>query len=306
MKMNTDKTAIIIDLAVMPTADKYEDAYQQYMGVFRVIAEAPPEKEIFVLNAPWSWHPLLKYLLVTCVSGQNFFTHDGLVKQSLQHFNHHDRTVVEVLCGFRPELVDALWKCDMQWRTRRPRYTRSRNFIVTNNGSFHRGEVTVFMDQLDAHRSKAKGCVLVPCAADKPYPSPLHKQVKSMMPESWDLCIATGVLGIVPEDTWHEMPYYDSGIPNEWRLMQRAIEYFSNNNYEHAVVYVDFYSLALAHAVDLLLLKDCPTKFYFVNPVRFYADYMDLLDEHHLNNLQEAIDLPQLLEEQDSAHNKKV
>ena len=266
------------------------------MEIFSLIASSPvATKNVTIHSAPYSWIPFLKYLSCSCVGGQHYFEHDTVVLQMIGHIDATDRTLIETLAGFRPELVDALWKCDMQWKTDRPLYPGRRDFIVTTNGSFHRREVIGFMKTLDSYHTTAKTAVVLPCAADKPYPSPLHQKVKTMVGEHTELCIATGVLGIVPESTWSFMPFYDSGVPNEWRLYNRAIEFFNHVQYDDVIFYVDFYSNALYAAVNELKRLGCKTDFTFVNAVEPYDDYIDLLNEHRLNDLQEAIDLPSFL-----------
>ena len=237
------------------------------------------------------WVPLLRYLGVqTIVDPVLFFKHDWLVaplwntgalKQTTL-----DRTTIEVLCGLRPELVDALWKCDMQWETMRVPHERQKEFIVTNNGSFHRKEVLDFLWQLQQYSPTKKKVVLVPCAADKPYPAPMHSEVLALMPENFYLMNATGVLGLVPQDLWSIMPHYDSGLPNEWRLFNTVKMYFSKHHHEQIVVYCDYYNEAIYEGLRAVGQLDRTT---FVNEVKFYADYLNLLEPARLAQLKSAI-----------------
>lgn len=198
-----------------------------------------------------------------------------------------DRHLLEVLCAFRPETVDALWKVDQQWRPARVnrRSIIQKSFSVTCNGSFWREEIRHFIDVvLPAYTPPLKKVVLVPCAADKPYPSPMHKAVLARLPSDYYLAIATGVLGIVPADLWPEMPNYDSGIPNEWRLLNVAADYFRRCPHDRVVCYVDFYSIPLQMA---LASTDTPSA--FVNEIKRYDDYIDLLAPSRLAALERSL-----------------
>jgi predicted RNA-binding protein len=193
------------------------------------------------------------------------------------------RTTVEALCGFRPELVDALWKCDMEWSTQRVPNEGRRDFIVTSNGSFFRPEVLHYInEELQAYKPTKKKCVLIPCAADKPYPSPLHQAVLDILPADYDLITATGVLGLVPQALWPVMPYYDSGVPYEWRLFNIAQWYFSRHAYHHVIAYTDFYSYTIAKA-----LAHMPyLKLDFVDEPVVRKGYLDLLAPERLEKLR--------------------
>src|SRR5262245_33706493 len=109
----------------------YEDEYRQYMRIFETAAKTDPEQEVVITGAPWSWVPLLRYLRCSideaiCVE---FFEHDNMVEQACEHLDPADRTAIEVLCGFRPECTDALWKVDMQWCSKRPNPYPQNEFI---------------------------------------------------------------------------------------------------------------------------------------------------------------------------------
>ena len=278
---------IIIDLTILPEGARYEDRYGKYLEIFKRIAETPRETKVLVISPPWSWVPLLWHLECDWMYAVNEFNHCSMVKAVLQTIVAFDRTSIEVLCGFRPETVDALWKIDCQWSTARARrYTNQKEFIVTTNGSFFRSEVLQFGFALAAYVPTKSKVVLVPCAADKPYPSELHKAVLDIMPPDYYLMNATGVLGLVPQDLWPVMPHYDSGIPYEWRLMNIAMAYFTRNQHMRIVVYCDYYNLALSRALQLIGQAD---KAIFVNEVKFYDDYIDLLNPTRLNKLKDAL-----------------
>lgn len=277
-----------VDLTEMPMGQTYEDRYQGYMDIFKRIAMTPAQERVHVIAPPWSWVPLLRHLHCDLTLPQFFFDHCRVVKGALLGDpGCFDRTLVEVLCNFRPETADALWKCDMQWLPRRvTTYIPVREFIVTTNGAFHRAEVMEFIGKLGLYKPTKRKVVLVPCAADKPYPSPLHKAILDMLPSDFYLMNATGVLGLVPQDMWSEMPHYDSGIPNRWRLMEQVRQYFTRNEHDRVIVYCDFYSEAIREGFAGIGQYDLPE---FVLPVKFYYDYVDLMAPSYMNALRRAL-----------------
>jgi hypothetical protein len=274
---------------------RYEDLYGQYLEFFEKIAKTPPDTPIVANNVPISWVPLLRYLRCQIGQGIIWFPHDRLMERMAFEVDPSDRTAIETFCGFRPELVDALWKCDMQWRTQRPIYEKAGPFVVTNNGSFHRAEVQQFMAKNWSKRREKrseKEClrdkvVILPCAADKPFPAPMHEKVLAMLPDdSWHAMIATGVCGLVDRDMWDQMPWYDSGIPNRWRVFDQTRNYFQQFPHRRVVLYIDFYSEAVhagLQAAHHLSVTES------VNDVQFYFDYLDLNDPALLTKLQKTI-----------------
>lgn len=295
MIAESDGTTEIITF-VEPTGKRYEDRYGQYLDFFKRIAESP--LRIRVINAPWTWVPLLKFLNCEIRAPIRKWKSCELVRRML-YLGHHsvatgeintyeiDRLTVETLCGFRPELVDALYKIDMQWTMHVGRtisYASDKEFLVTNNGSFHRHEVRAYLNLLKTYEPTKKKVVLVPCAADKPYPANLHKLILDIMPSDYYMAIATGVLGIVPQDLWHVMPWYDSGIPNQWRLFEIAGGYFKRHMHDRIVVYCDFYAHVLQHVFQWNNTRE----FRFVLPPKKYDDYVDLQSEENLAKLKQA------------------
>lgn len=274
-----------IDLTQMPSEFRYEDRYGHYMEIFRTIAYTEPAELVQVVNPPICWIPFLRILGCEVQGCQNYFEHDSiLVSMVMQPL---DRTAIEVLAGFRPELTDVLWKMDVQWTDakRKWNYTEEREFIVTTNGSFHRASILKYLEELRHYTPPCDKVVLVPCAADKPYPAPLHSAVLAMLPSDYYLANLTGVLGIVPQEKWGTMPLYDSGVPYEWRLLNVAREYFTRNKHRRIVVYADFYNLAIQEALRTVTDTDV----VFVNEARFYADYLNLLDPQLLAKLQKEL-----------------
>lgn len=268
---------------------RYEDRYGGYLAFFQMIAEQI-SGPITVHYAPWSWYPLLWHLNCNFGKMKLHFDHDVRVAYAIGANLELDRTEVEVLCSFRPETADALWKCDMQWLLRvdrRRQYEKKDQFIVTTNGAYHRREVLDYLQELNDYKPEWERVVLVPCAADKPYPSPLHRAVIDLITEDWYIMNATGVLGLVPMELWPMMPHYDSGVPNEWRLFNTVRRYFKRHNHSRIVVYCDYYAQTIYHALASIGQLD---RAQFVVPPRFYFDYVDLLDPQRLMVLSKAID----------------
>lgn len=279
---------------VARTPRRYEDEYGQYLGFFQKIAQTPPDTPIVVTRVPFSWVPLLRYLRCQIGQGIVWFPHDRLMERVAFEVDPSDRTAIETLCGFRPELVDALWKCDMQWMTLRPVYNKSGPFVVTNNGSFHRKEVVEFRRMINAQgrkrtesERKADKVVIIPCAADKPFPAPLHQTVLDMLPDdTWHAMIATGVCGLVDQRYWGLMPWYDSGIPNRWRVFEATRNYFTTYPHRRVVLYMDFYSEAVFAGLSASAHVAVSES---INDVQFYFDYLDLNEPERLGRLKLAL-----------------
>ena len=267
----------------MPSGHRYEDAYGKYLEVFKLVAESD---YIEIHRAPYCWHNLLMYLGANVISYQEFFPADKIVDAiSYRVRTNISRLNVEALACYRPELVDALWKSDVEWDTiRRKDEKLEKEFPITSSSSFNRPEVLNYMKKLWDYKPEKKNVVLVPCAADKPYPSKLHQAVLDRMPDDFYLMNATGVIGLVPQDLWDDMPHYDSGIPNEWRLMQIASRYFSIHEHDTIICYTDYYNLAIDHGLTSIGRDDA----IFINPVKFHYNYTDLLAKENLKKLEYA------------------
>jgi predicted RNA-binding protein len=278
-----------IDLRELPSGQTYEDRYQGYMSIFKQIALTFPEEQINVFEPPYSWVPLLNHMACNVHGARVYFEHCHIVKAACQS-GGIDRTALEVLCGFRPETADALWKCDMEWpHLRMHKYRPQREFIVTNNGSFHREEVKDYVRALGDYIPTKRKVVIVPCAADKPYPSPLHRACLDLLPPDYYLMNATGVLGLVPQDLWPKMPWYDSGIPNRWRVLELCLHYFKQFPHKRVIVYSDFYSLAIKYALEL-----AGQHATFILEPMFYHNYVDLLKPELLQKLRVELQKGQL------------
>lgn len=270
---------------------RYEDRYGGYLEIFHDILKTIQEPDpVVVVGAPWSWVALIRYMGAEVQRPVSFFGVADQIAFSVlrQASSPHllTRSVIETLCALRPETIDALWKVDRQWGLKaKGAPAPLKEFIITGNGSFDREEIQTYERHLASYTPTKRKVVLVPCAADKPYPAEIHKAVLALMPPDFYLANITGVLGIVPMDLWPVMPHYDSGIPNEWRCMNVVFKYFQKFPHERVICYCDFYNLAVDAAFRLL---DRPIE--FVNEVKFYSDYLNLLDPERLAALKAAFD----------------
>ena len=272
---------------------RYEDVYGKWMLWMQDGAE---NGGVIIKNPPKSWLPLLKYFDISYNSPISYFPCDEWIGDWETDYEYaentnHLREYIESCAVNRPELVDGLWKYNMQWNPRVKREHKSKNFTITNTNSFFRPELVEYMKKINEYVSDKKKCVIVPCAADKPYPSVLHSKVKELLPDdSWHIIVGSGTPGLVPEELWSEMPYYDAGIPNEWRIENMTTNFFSRNHYDIIIVYEDFYNLplmkALSHVQNDMFRN---TKIIFVNPIGFYHDYTNLMSEKSLGRLKDAI-----------------
>lgn len=277
---------LVIDLSVLPSGKRYEDTYGSYIDIFHQIAFTPAHVNVVVKGPPHCWVPLLWYLQCQIDNPRVVFEHCTRVKAACGMVGGFDRTEIEVLSSFRPETADALWKIDVQWDCSPDRvrtYLPANDFIVTTNGAFHRPEVLAYEKRLREYKPDKRKVVLVPCAADKPYPAPMHQAILEIMPSDYYMANVTGVLGIVPQDLWPVMPHYDSGIPNRWRVYQAITEYFTLHEHQHIIVYSDFYGQAIQAGVKKAGVSYMTT--YVVPPV-FRADYIDLMNPKLLADLK--------------------
>lgn len=283
-----------VDLTNLPDGKTYEDRYGGYLGIFGEIAALPSNIEVLVKNPPWSWVPLLQYLNCGIVNPREVFTHCGMVRAAIEPDHPCDRTAIEVLCGFRPETVDALYKVDREWKSKRVKqFPFEKDFLITTTSGFQRKEVVSFIDDyLRNYVPPSRKVVITPCAADKPYPAPLHKAVLEMMPSDFYLATATGALGLVPQELWQYMPHYDAGIPNDWRMFQVFVQYFQQNYHTHIVVYCDYQTPAILSALRMIGAGESAI---FVNgtgnPMGLHNPYLDLMAPSRLLRLRNAFEL---------------
>jgi hypothetical protein len=200
------------------------------------------------------------------------------------------RQVVEWSSVTRPELVHALYLVDTgAWIPANPiPHSPALSFPVTCNASFFRPEIRGYLDKLRAFElpKEKTRVVLVPCSADKPYPSMIHKSVEDLLPDdSWYLCAVSGSLGVSPSMLWQEMPEYDAGLPNYERVRTWLAWYLTKHSHKEVVSYVDFYSSAVEDA--------WPTATQPLGSGRRLG-YENLLAEEHLLALSKALEAPRV------------
>lgn len=278
-----------VSLCPLPVGGRYEDTYGGWLSVFKGVAEWTGP--IVFTEVPSTWASLLVYLGAEVLSVQPQFPEDAYVGDVLHYIARaveagRLRELVEMHSAARPELVDALYKSDMEWATARRLHTWQREFKVTCNGSFYRPEVLSYLEWWSKHaRQTAQNCVLVPCAADKPYPAMLHKLVEERLPAGWEMIIATGVLGLVPRWAWDRMPLYDSGLPNQLRVSEKVESFFQAFNYDNVVIYSDFYGPAIVRGLTEARCR----RWRWPLEAHFRGDYLPLHTSDYLRILSEAV-----------------
>ena len=284
----------------------YEHTYGGWIKFFRDCAEDPSD----VWKVPATWAPFLTYLGCKVLSTVQYFNEDALAPppyaMQIAQQRGRLRELVEWVSSMRPELVDSLYKSDIEWAVANRQHTWRNDFNVTCNGSFFRPEVLAFIDKLRKHTPKpAELTVIMPCAADKPYPAPLHRMVSTVVRTAAryttiEYVIATGVLGLIPQDLWDEAPRYDSGLPNEERVYNEATRYFRKLTVKDTgriIVYSDFYAPVVMDALlDVGHLASWPVRgpveatiAQAVHPEHAHVEYIDLMAPQHLMALRDEV-----------------
>lgn len=258
---------------------KYSDTYGQFLSFFERISQGDR-----AYNVPRCWVPLIFFLGAKVESSIVHFgadkflpDHKAMVKMLNDEQSQGDlRHIVEMFCSARPELTDALWKVDFQWKKTTVAYKEPKEMLITNYNSFWRKEIHRFIKLVSSYRTKHDKCVITNCSADKPYPGFVHKTLKELYPDH-ELLVISGVTGIVPELFFKIMPNYDSGIPNFWNIKKLSAEYFINNRYKEIVVFTEFNQYALNET----LFQICPdAKIEFKFPHEHRTDYT--IDDNYM------------------------
>jgi hypothetical protein len=266
----------------------YENTYGQYLDFFRFIASEPVETKISIHNCPRSWAPFLHCLGCSVESLVNYFPIDNYleVDKFVLAKSKFPKEVYDVFMQYRPETVDAIWKVYMQddWMRHRILDVKENSeFTITTDITFYRRDIMYYIRFVLLKTQPTKrNVLLVPCAADKPYPAPMHQKVLDVMPNDYYLATVTGALGLVPQELWDRMPNYDAGIPNEMRLFNVVYSYFLKYPHNNIVCYLDNHSKVLYNVFSLL---GCLNRVTFINPVKTYTSYMDLQSEENIKNL---------------------
>lgn len=254
----------------------YEDTYSGWLHIFKYVAEASFGYKL-VHNAPAEWRPLLWYL------GEEH-------PEWAPHLRQSNREFIEASCAKAPVLVDALWRADMKWGGER-RHTWEDKFSISTYSGFWRPEILTYLKKLHAFTPTKRKCVLVPCAADKPYPSPLHQVIREEIPEDYELIVVTSALGLVPESMWQHMPEYDSGLPYFERVREEVERYFSLHEYNAVISYTDMLEDDIAKGLSHLL-SNLRYNGRIMFPMAHLAprcDYQPLAAKSNLSLLRTAI-----------------
>ena len=275
---------------IQQSHSRYEDRYGSWLQFFKQVAENP---QVVITECPRCWAPFLFYLGATIQSEIRHFSEDRWVAAGVYKTAFSIgrlREYVEVCSAMRPELVDALYKADMEWKSQIGawRHTKQKQFQVTCNGSFFRPEVLNYLDVLTSrlkYDPLIKGAVFVPCAADKPYPSPVHTAVMNLLNPFEEIVIVTGVCGVVPKSLWPVMPHYDSGLPNELRVTQWVQNICLKRQYKYVVSYCDFYNPAIKEGFEKVHFEHS----YFVHRCERYIPYQNLLSASSIERLKSKL-----------------
>jgi predicted RNA-binding protein len=284
----------VIDLTTFPSGKRYEDQYGKLLEVFKTVAESP--EEVMVVAAPRSWGSLIYYLGGECITTTRYSEDTLLPHDNMSGYVHQAekngmlRELVEVHSALRPELVDALYKSDMEWKTVNRRHQWKKSFNVTCNGSFFRPEVLDYINNiLPTHNPTKTKCVLCPCAADKPYPSPMHEAILKVLPEDYELIVVTGVLGLVPQALWDRMPVYDAGLPSQWRITTMVADYFHKHpRYTKVVVYSEFNAESIYRGFASMRAESCPYDIRYIFG-QSNIEYLDLMSDENIAKLIAAV-----------------
>ena len=285
---DTHRRVDCADLIKQVVGHGYAHEYDDYLALFRTLAQT--DELYLCVNVPASWGPFIRWLGHQVESVKRVEGWDGeTIEWCKAYVEAKDkRRIVEIASTVRPELVHALYCADTEWSCPLRAKTNLLGFPITCNGSFFRDEVLGYKQKLNAFKPTKRRAVIVPCAAEKPYPSPLHSAVLDRIDtEQWHVIVATGVLGLVPQELWPEAPHYDSGLPNLFRCSITAQWFFSKFQYEAVVVYSDFYAYAFKQGLDRAARRPGWVSYVLGN---YYRDtYENLLLEEHLMSLEFAV-----------------
>jgi hypothetical protein len=252
------------------------------MAQLKEIAEAPMS-HVLVDGFPTRWGMLLWYL------GADMSTQHP----SLQHVRPTElrRHQVEAECANAPILVDALWRADMRWTGER-RHGFEAEFPIATYSGFWRPEILLFMNRVEReHVMTHERCVLVPCSADKPYPSRLHQAVREAVGPDYEMIATSSAVGVAPESFWHLMPHYDAGLPYFDRAFDTSHRFFSHagRRYKRIINYTDMLQWDIREGFNSTINDDV-----MYEPVWFprRCDYQDLMAPENLEKLRLTVAKP--------------
>jgi len=275
-----------IVLNPMPTGASYEEEYGKWLDVFREVAFTTLDFDVEVIGPPVSWVPLLERLGARVVNPRILFQPQDQLAQGMllsdADDDAHGRTILEAVCSLRPETADSLYLFDTTWDSARVQgahelMTTTGEIVMPSNASHNRPEIVEYLRILRAYTPRLKKAVLVPCAADKPYPSRLHRAVRNAIADDWYQVVVTGALGLVPEELWPLAPLYDAGpfvtpaAGGKWRVFDEARRYFGRHKHEKVVIYCSSYADPLQAAFNVHLADGIITE----GRTLYAPDYME-------------------------------
>lgn len=238
-------------------------------------------------NCPSCWAPLIEYIghRVVTVEPRDYDC-EAIEWWQLFRNARDPRHMLEIACACRPELVDALFRVDTEWPCPLKQTQRVHGFLMTTHSSFHRPEIRDYMDKVSVCAPLHDRCLIVPCSADKPYPSALHRTLINLLSPGWELIVATTALGLVPYQLFKDMPQYDAGLPWRERLVDEVYTYFClhRENYKGVVVYSDFCAGAIAEGLKLAGVEG-----NFVLGEHRRDNYENLTSRENLNSLSRYV-----------------
>jgi predicted RNA-binding protein len=182
-------------------------------------------------------------------------------------------------------LVDALWRADMKWTGERRHQPDAGPFPIATYSGFWRPEIMSYIERVrEAFVPTKDRCIVLPCAADKPYPAPIHRIVKDIAGSRYEIIAASTAIGYAPESMWPGMPLYDAGLPFFERFKELSKEFWKKHakHYKKVIIYTDMLQSDIAAHVPRSI-RSIPVKF----PRR--CDYKPLLWDRYLNKLRTAV-----------------
>lgn len=271
--------------------EHYAHEYDEKLAMFKMLAYADSPRRL--VNVPSCWAPFVTYLghVVESVKpvkehGWEFEDMDWMGAYEDATYSNDPRRVVEVASTCRPELVHALYCADTEWPCLLRKHVAKKKFPVTCNGSFFRPEIAEYRELLHDYQPTKRLAVITSCSAEKPYPAGIHRAIKKVLPsDRWQIIVATGVLGLIPDDLWDRAPEYDSGLPNFERVIDTVAWYFTKHKYHGLVAYSDFYSYAVERGLNqsaVILPVD------YLHGNTFRDTYENLVLPEHLHRLEVA------------------
>lgn len=271
----------------------YAHEYDSWLTMFRLLAFA--EEPIECANVPSCWVPFILWLGHEVANvkrvGHGDWDFELLDWRKAYEKATDKRRIVEIASTCRPELVHALYCADTEWpcNTRLASEPLFDAFTVTCNGSFFRREIQEYRELLHGYVPSLRRAVICPCSAEKPYPASLHRAIRKVIPDDWQIIVATGVLGLAPDDLWGKMPEYDSGLPYIERVADTVAWYFSRHEYEHVVVYSDFYAYAVRKGFRDVATPRIPRTIDYILGNHYRDTYENLLLPEHLHALERTV-----------------